>query len=80
MAISIGFIEKATGKGKFIYMSVAQQLRQEGLEIGREEGIVTKAIAVAKNMLFKLHLDIDIVQKATELPKDELEKILQENK
>ena len=61
-------------------MSLAQQLRQEGIEIGLEEGIFTKAIAVAKNMLLKLHLDVDTVQKATELPKAELEKIIQENR
>ena len=43
---------------------------------GKVEGIFT----VAKNMLLKLHLDIDTVQQATELPKAELEKIIQENR
>ena len=50
---------------------------EKGMEKGMEKGIFTKAIAVAKNMLLKLKLDIDTVQKATELPKAELEKILQ---
>jgi predicted transposase/invertase (TIGR01784 family) len=59
-----------------IIMSAAEKLKREWLEEGREEGIFTKAIAVAKNMLFKLKLDIDTVQEATELPRAELEKIL----
>jgi predicted transposase/invertase (TIGR01784 family) len=72
-----------------IIMSAAEKLKrewlEEGMEIGKEKGrgegmekgIFTKAIAVAKNMLFKLKLDIDTVQQATELPRAELEKILQ---
>ena len=59
-----------------IIMSAAQQLRQEGIEIG----IFTKAIEIAKSMLLKFKIDIDTVQEATKLPKAELEKILQENK
>jgi hypothetical protein len=41
-------------------------------------GILTKAREVARNMLVKLHLDLDIVQKATELTKEELQEILKE--
>ena len=41
------------------------------------QGIFTKAIAVAKKMLFKFHLDIDTVQEVTELPRAEIEEILQ---
>ena len=66
-------------------MSAAQKLINQGMqqgiqldeEKGIEKGIFTKAIEVAKNMLLKLKLDIATVQKATELPKAELEKILQ---
>jgi predicted transposase YdaD len=47
-------------------MTAAQQLRQE------------ERLTVAKNMLVKLHLDIDTVQKATELTKEELQEILKE--
>jgi predicted transposase/invertase (TIGR01784 family) len=61
-------MEKATGKGKFIYMSVAQQLRQEGKQEGVKE--------VARNLLLKLGLDIDKVQAATGLTKNELEQLL----
>jgi predicted transposase YdaD len=76
-----------------IIMSAAEKLKrewlEEGMEIGKEKwmeegreegiekGIFTKAIAVAKNMLLKLKLDVDTVQQATELPRAELEKILQ---
>ena len=61
-----------------IIMSAAEKLKkewlEEGMEIGKEKGmgegmekgvekgIFTKAIAVAKNMLLKLKMDIDIVQ------------------
>jgi hypothetical protein len=49
-------------------MNVAQQLRQEGKRV--------RNIEVAKNLLLKLHLGLDVVQKATGLTKIELEKIL----
>ena len=32
---------------------------------GRQEGIQTRSLEIARNMLFKLHLGIDVVQKAT---------------
>ena len=68
-----------------IIMSAAEKLKREWLEEGMQlgekkgvqEGIFTKAIAVAKNMLFKFKIDIETVQKVTELPRAELEKILQ---
>ena len=50
---------------------------EEGVEIGIEKGIFTKAIAVARKMLLELKLDIDTVKNVTELPRVELEKILQ---
>ena len=64
-----------------VIMSAAQKLinrgMEEGVEIGIEKGIFTKAIAVAKKMLLELKLDIDTVKNVTELPRVELEKILQ---
>ena len=51
-------------------MSAAQQLRQEGKK--------ERNLEVARNMLVKLHLDVDTVQKATELTKEELQEILEE--
>lgn len=45
-----------------------------------EQGILIKAREVAKNMLLKLRLDMDTVQKATELTKEELQQILKEEK
>jgi predicted transposase YdaD len=41
-----------------------------------KQGILIKAREVAKNMLLKLRLDIDTVQKATELTKEELQQII----
>ena len=64
-------------------MTVARQLKREGKIEGKREGkiegIQTRSIQIARNMLLKLHLDIDTVQEATELSKAELEKILQGN-
>ena len=47
-------------------MTAARQLERKG----RQE--------VARNMLVNLHFDIDTVQKATELTKEELQEILKE--
>jgi flagellar biosynthesis/type III secretory pathway protein FliH len=57
-----------------------QQGIQQGIHQGMQQGITTKAREVAKNMLLKLHLDVDAVQKATELTKEELQEILKEVK
>jgi predicted transposase/invertase (TIGR01784 family) len=53
-------------------MTAARQLERRGMERGIEKG----RQEVARNMLVKLRLDIDTVQKATELNKEELQKIL----
>ena len=60
-----------------VIMSAAQKLINRGKEKGMEKGIFTKAIAIAKKMLLELKLDIDTVKRVTELPRVELEKILQ---
>jgi len=49
---------------------------QEGIQQGRQEGRQEEKLEIAKNMLLKLHLDMDTVQKATALTKEELEEIL----
>jgi predicted transposase/invertase (TIGR01784 family) len=59
---------------KDVIMTAATQLRREGEKIGMQQGIME----VAKNMILKLHLDIDTVQKATELTKEELQEIIKE--
>ena len=56
--------------------SVAQEYIKQGLQ----QGILIKAREVAKNMLLKLRLDIDTVQKATELTKEELQQIIKGEK
>jgi predicted transposase YdaD len=57
-----------------------RSVAQEYIEQGMQQGILIKSREVAKNMLLKLRLDIDTVQKATELPKEELQQILKEEK
>ena len=67
-----------------IIMTAAQQLRQEGIQQGMEQGIQQgiqqEKLEIAKNMLFQLHLGMDIVQKATSLSREELEEIQAEEK
>ncbi|MHB9147294.1 MAG: Rpn family recombination-promoting nuclease/putative transposase [Candidatus Amoebophilus sp.] len=55
-----------------IMRSVAQEYIKQGIQ----QGLLIKSREVAKNMLLKLRLDIDTVQKATELTKEELQQIL----
>jgi predicted transposase/invertase (TIGR01784 family) len=57
-------------------MTAAQQLRQEG----KKEGMQAKSVGIAKNMLSKLHLDMQTVAKATGLSEEELMKLQQEGK
>jgi hypothetical protein len=48
-----------------------------GIEEGIDIGIRSSKIKIVKNMLLNLKLDVDTVQKATELPKSDVEEILQ---
>ncbi|MCG8341197.1 MAG: hypothetical protein MI674_08105, partial [Cytophagales bacterium] len=54
-----------------LIMTYSDKLRQEG----RQEGIKTRSLEIAKNMLLNLHLGIDVVQKATGLSTEELKKL-----
>ncbi|NMA04637.1 MAG: hypothetical protein GX925_08015 [Clostridiales bacterium] len=54
-------------------MTIAEQLIQEGMEKGREEG----KLEVAKNAL-KEGAEIDLIAKLTGLSKKEIEKIARE--
>ena len=45
---------------------------QKGEEKGREEGIQTRSLEIARNMLHQLGLDIETVQQATGVSKEEL--------
>jgi predicted transposase/invertase (TIGR01784 family) len=57
-------------------MTAAQRLRQEGMrkgiQKGRQEGMYTKTLDIAKNMLSRLHLDRKTVSEATGLSEEEL--------
>ena len=56
-----------------------QQGREEGMQQGREEGMQqgeqNKALAIARNMLFQLHLGLDVIAQATGLSEQELEQL-----
>ena len=57
-----------------------QQGMEQGIQQGMEQGIQQEKLEIAKNMLFQLHLGMDIVQKATSLSREELEQIQAEEK
>ena len=52
--------------------TVLQEGMEQGMQQGMEQGMQTKSLEIAKNMLFQLHLGMDVVQKATGLNKEEL--------
>ena len=70
--------EKLSIKQKQTLMSAAQRLIDRGIQQGMQQGMQTEKLTIAKNMLFQLQLDVDTVQKATELDKMTLEKLLKE--
>ncbi|XWN34762.1 MAG: Rpn family recombination-promoting nuclease/putative transposase [Roseivirga sp.] len=63
----LNFISEVLIDKKDIIMTYGQQLRQEGMQI--------RSLEIAKNMLWQLHLGMDVVQKATGLSREELERI-----
>jgi predicted transposase/invertase (TIGR01784 family) len=75
-------IIKAAPDKQELIMTAAQQLReqgmQQGIQQGMQQGMETRNLEIAKNLLFKLHVDIDTVQKATELTRQDLEEILKQ--
>ena len=52
-----------------------EQGMQQGMQQGIEQGMQQEKLAIAKNMLFHLGLGLDIVQQATGLSREELEKL-----
>jgi predicted transposase/invertase (TIGR01784 family) len=71
-------IIKAAPDKQELIMTAAQQLREQGIQQGMQQGMETRNLEIAKNLLFKLHVDIDTVQKATELTRQDLEEILKQ--
>ena len=56
-------------------MTAARQLEIKGEKRGMQQGMQTKALDIAKNMLSKLHLDVETVAQATGLSQEELMKL-----
>jgi predicted transposase/invertase (TIGR01784 family) len=56
--------------------TLAQRYQEEGIQTGRQEG----RLEIAKNMLFKLNLGVDTVQKATDLSKEVIQNLLKDVK
>ena len=60
-------------------MTAAQQLEQRGMQQGMLQGVLqgiqAKSVEIAKNMLYKLHLDMQTVAQATGLSEEELKEL-----
>jgi predicted transposase/invertase (TIGR01784 family) len=67
-------LEESKIDGGDIMQTLAEQLKQEGIKIGKKEGIEEKAIETAKNLL-EMGIDIDKIAKATGLSQEEIEKL-----
>ena len=63
--------KNASPKTKESIMNAAEKLIQQGLQ----KGMKTRSLEIAKNMLLNLHLGLDVVQKATGLSREELNKL-----
>ena len=56
-------------------MTYGEQLALKGRQEGRQEGIQTRNLEIARTMLHKLHLGVDVVEQATGLSKQELDRL-----
>ena len=62
-------------KSEEIMTSIAQAIGREYEQKGRQEGMYTKSLEIARNLLSKSHLDLAAVQEATGLSTEELLKL-----
>jgi predicted transposase/invertase (TIGR01784 family) len=56
-------------------MTAARQLEIKGEKRGMQQGMQQEKLHIAKNMLSKLHLDVETVAQATGLSREELMKL-----
>ena len=68
------FIEAVLINKTDIIMTYGQQLRQEGMQQGMQQ----EKLGIARTMLHKLHLGVELVAQATGLTKQELDKLVRE--
>ena len=52
-------------------LTTRQQIEKRGEKRGKQ----TRNLEIARNMLFQLHLGLDVIEKATGLSKQELEQL-----
>ena len=65
-------IKKRDRDSASLLLAQFQKGEEKGREEGREEGIQTRSLEIARNMLHQLGLDIETVQQATGVSKEEL--------
>ncbi|MEO1219706.1 MAG: ISNCY family transposase, partial [Bacteroidota bacterium] len=64
--------EEVSAKLKTSMLTTAEQLRAEGMQQGVQQGVRQERIEIAKNMLLAMHMDMDLVQRATGLSPTDL--------
>ena len=71
--------EKTSEKLKQTMLTTRQQIEKigekRGIQQGMQQGVQTRNLEIARNMLFQLHLGLDVIEKATGLSKQELEQL-----
>ena len=66
-------------EGSEVIMTLAEQLRAEGMEKGRAEGIEKGKLDIAKNMI-KSNISIEQIKVLTGLPETKIKQLVQELK
>ena len=78
LADLVNLVSSNLQEKKEFMTTIAQAIKQEGRQEGRREGRQEGILEIAKNMLSKLHLDVQAVKEATGLSIEELMKLQHE--
>ncbi len=71
--------ETLTKEGNKLMQSITEHWKQEGIQLGKQEGIQQEKFIIAKNLLTK-HLDITLIADSTGLSIDEIKKLAESTK
>ena len=69
------FLEEVLTDKQNILMTYGEKLELKGEARGRQEGMQTRSLEIARNMLHQLHLGLEVVQQATGLSRQELARL-----
>ncbi len=73
------FIEQVLSDQKELIMTYGQKLqdlgKQQGILQGVQQGVQQEKLDIAKNMLYNLHLGVDVIQGATGLSREAIHRL-----